>query len=221
MITAGIYVAAVAERTYEARSDLVLIAPPGPPTAAEIERDPDLATANVDNPYARVFDPSVITEIVARAVAARQEDQNLPSDYRIDAARRYGSAAPLVEIAARADTPELAREAARRLSNAFVTTLDDLQTVEDLHPRALITTRLVDDASTPEELLTRRLRAVVVVLAAGALLVMVAVGVAQAFGQNRTVSTRTSRSESPTALPTTDLDAPGTRGPEPTAAKVP
>lgn len=220
MITAGIYVAVVAERTYEARSDLVLIAPPGPPTPAEVERDPDLATANVDNPYARVFDPSVITEIVARGVAARQEDQNLPSDYRIDAARRYGSAAPLVEIAARADTPELARDAARALSNAFVATLDELQTVEDLHPRALITTRLVDDASTPEELLTRRLRAVVVVLAAGALLVMVSVGIAQAFGHHRTLRRDTRRSPGPATPPPTGPRDSGPIGPDATAAKV-
>jgi hypothetical protein len=223
VISAGIYVAVVAERTYEARSDLVLIAPPGPPTEAELERDPDLASATIDNPYARVFDPAVITEIVARAVAARRLDWNLPSDYRIDAARRYGSAAPLVEIAARADTPELATVRARTLSDAFVATLDDLQSVEDVHPRALITTRLVDDASDPEELLTRRLRAVVIVLAGGALLVMVAIGIVQVAGTSRT-ATRHQGPGRPMGPPTPQsLDPAPTGAVAPTArdAKVP
>lgn len=185
VIGAVAYVGLAADRTYEARSDLLLIGPPGPPTAAELEAEPDLATADLDNPYARVFDPTVITEIVARVVAAEREEGALPTGYRIETARRYGSAAPLVEIAARADDPEAASANARTVSNRFVAALQDLQAAEEVHPRALITTRTVDDAEAPREVLTQRLRAIAGVAALGALIIIVLVTLAQAVAERR------------------------------------
>jgi hypothetical protein len=206
-IASVVYVAVVADRTYEARADLVLIGPPGPPTPAELEADPDLAQAVLDNPYARVFDPTVITEIVARVVAADRADGNLPSGYRIETARRYGSAAPLVEISARATDPKVATANARSVSNRFVAALQDLQAAEQVHPRALITTRTVDDAEAPREVLTQRLRAVVGVAALAGLVIVVLVTLAQALADRR--STRRLL-----AAPTLDPVQPGSTGAE-------
>lgn len=185
IVAAVVYVAVAADRTYEARADLVLIGPPGPPTPAELEADPDLATVSLDNPYARVFDPTVITEIVARVVAADRRSGDVPSGYRIETARRYGSAAPLVEISARADDPVVASANAQTVSNRFVAALQSLQAAEAVHPRALITTRAVDTGDAPREVLTQRLRAVVGVAALGALLLIVAVTLAQAVAERR------------------------------------
>jgi len=179
------YVAVAAERTYEARADLVLIGPPGPPTAAELEARPDLALVDLDNPYARAFDPTVITEIVARVVASDRQSGEVPSGYRIETARRYGSAAPLVEISARASDPEIATANARAVSNRFVAALQDLQAAEDVHPRSLITTRTVDAADAPREVLTQRLRAVVGVGALGLIVLIVFVTLAQAVADRR------------------------------------
>lgn len=185
IVAAVVFVATAADRTYEARADLVLIGPPGPPTVAELESDPELATARLDNPYARAFDPTVITEIVARVVAAEREDGVVPSDYRIETARRYGSAAPLVEISARASDPRLATANAQTVSDRFVAALQTLQAAESVHPRSLITTRSVATADAPREVLTQRLRAVAGVAALGALLLIVVVSLAQAAADRR------------------------------------
>lgn len=184
-IAGVVYVAVATDRVYEARSDLVLIGPPGPPTAAELEADPTLASARLDNPYARAFDPTVVTEIVARVVAADRDRGNVPSGYRIDTARRYGSAAPLIEIATRASDPDVAVEQARIVSDRFVTALAAIQAVENVHPRSLITTRVVDAAEGPREIVTQRLRAVLGVAALGAFVLLAAVTLAQAIAEQR------------------------------------
>jgi capsular polysaccharide biosynthesis protein len=196
------YVALAADRTYEARADLVLIGPPGPPSVADMEADPTLANARLDNPYARAFDPTVITEIVARVVAADRDRGELPSGYRIDSARRYGSAAPLVEISARASDPLTASTYARDVSNRFVDALQSLQAAEQVHPRSLITTRPMDTGQEPREVLTQRLRAIVGVAALGALILIIFVTTAQAIGEHR----RTTRMRT---IPTLDPAARG------------
>ncbi len=207
------YVWLAADRVYEARADLVLIGPPGPPSPAELEADPSLAQAQLDNPYARAFDPTVITEIVARVVAAGADRGELPAGYRIETARRYGSAAPLVEISARASDPLIASDHARAVSNGFVSALQNLQAVEEVHPRALITTRAVDTAREPREVLTQRLRAVVGVAGLGALLLIIAVTIAQAIAEHRqTTRTKTVRAldPGPTGPSVVGLQAPTT-----------
>jgi uncharacterized protein involved in exopolysaccharide biosynthesis len=211
-IASVVYVGLAADRTYEARADLVLIGPPGPPTAAELESNPDLVGADLDNPYARVFDPTVITEIVARVVAVDRVNGEVPSGYRIETARRYGSAAPLVEISARASDPDVAAANARAVSNQFVAALQDLQAAEQVHPRSLITTRTVDDAENPREVLTQRLRAVVGVGAVGLVAIIVLVTMAQALAErpgrrhpDQTGELRSSKS------PSLDPGSPGPR----------
>jgi capsular polysaccharide biosynthesis protein len=184
-IAGVVYVAVASERVYEARADLVLIGPPGPPTAAELEADPALASARLDNPYARAFDPTVITEIVARVVASDRDRGNIPGGYRIDTARRYGSSAPLIEISARAGDPDVAVDQARIVSDRFVAALASIQAVENVHPRSLITTRVVDAAEGPREIVTQRLRAILGVAALGAIIVLVAVTLAQAIAEQR------------------------------------
>lgn len=187
---ATVFMGVAGDRTYEARADLVLIGPPGPPTAAEVEADPSLATARLDNPYARSFDATVITEIVARVIAAEGSGSALPTGYRIETARRYGSAAPLVEISARATDPVIASQNAQEISNRFVAALQDLQAVEDVHPRSLITTRSVDTGQDPQEVLTQRLRAVMGVAALGALILIIAITTAQAVADHRLTTRR-------------------------------
>lgn len=214
-IASVVYVAVAADRTYEARADLVLIGPPGPPTAAQVEANPELARIDLDNPYARVFDPTVITEIVARIVAVEQANGDLAGGYRIETARRYGSAAPLVEISARATDPRVATENARAVSNRFVAALQDLQAAEDVHPRALITTRTVDDAEVPREVLTQRLRAVVGVAALGAIVIVIMVTLAQALADRRTDRHGGRRDgQRPHPAPTFDSVPPGPTGVE-------
>jgi capsular polysaccharide biosynthesis protein len=186
------YVALATQKTYEARADLVLFGPPGPPTASELEADPTLASARLDNPYARVFDPTVITEIVARVVAADRDSGTLPTGYRIESARRYGSAAPLVEISARASDPETASRHASVVSSRFVTALQQLQAVEDVHPRALITTRSVDTGQEPREVVTQRLRAILGVTALAMLILIVVISIAQAVTDHRGATRRIS-----------------------------
>lgn len=180
-----VYVAIASERVYEVRADLVLIGPPGPPTAAELEADPSLAGAQLDNPYARAFDPTVVTEIVARVVAADRANGELPGGYLINTARRYGSAAPLVEISARAGDPDIAAEQARVVSDRFVAALASIQAAENVHPRSLITTRAVNAAGGPREIVTQRLRAALGVAALGAIIVLIAVSLAQAIAEQR------------------------------------
>jgi capsular polysaccharide biosynthesis protein len=186
VLVAGVgYVALATQKTYEARSDLVLIGPPGPPTAAELDADPSLAMARLDNPYARAFDPTVITEIVARVMAADRDLGVLPSGYRIENARRYGSNAPLVEISARAADPATASRHASVVSARFVNALQQLQDVEGVHPRALITTRSVDTGQEPREVVTQRLRAILGVAALGMLILIIAITTAQAISEHR------------------------------------
>jgi hypothetical protein len=71
------------------------------------------------------------------------------------------------------------------VSDRFVAALASIQAAENVHPRSLITTRAVNAAGGPREIVTQRLRAILGVAALGAIVLLVAVTLAQAIAEQR------------------------------------
>ncbi len=180
----AVYLAVVAPATYESSTTMLLVAPPNPPTVAEIEADPSLGEVNADNPYTRSYDPAIVINVVA-TVVNEENDEALTAagadDYLVTQTARYGFGSPIVEVQATSDTPEGAEETAALVADAFRFELERLQQAEDVDPEYLIETRTVQPARTGEQRISGTLRALLAVAGLGLVVLFIAVSSAEAL----------------------------------------
>lgn len=181
LITLGVaaYVLALGPRSYESTISYALVNP-DVPTEADIERDPALAQLNGDNPYLRSTDPNlvanvVITRLKAPATAAYLEDTGLSNDFSV--APGVGGSGFIVEITGVGSSPEQSVGTSAALGAMFERELRTIQKVNGADDRFLFTSLVVAQADQATEQFSSRLRAVVIVLVGGIVLMFGAVSV--------------------------------------------
>jgi hypothetical protein len=154
----------VAPRTYEAGMMYALVTPKVP-TATEIEEDPSLGRLNSDNPYLRSSDNSLLSQVLVAKmgtpeIGAALQASGLGTEYRVAQASTFGSGM-LLQITASGDTPEIAVATANKLGEEFVTVLRDAQTINGADERFLFSALQVDGPGPAKEVVSSRLRAVI------------------------------------------------------------
>jgi hypothetical protein len=185
LLTLGVaaYVYALGPRSYESTISYALVNP-DVPSEADIEREPALAQLNGDNPYLRSTDPNlvanvVITRLKSPATAAYLEDTGLSRDFSV--APGVGGSGFIVEITGVGSTPEQSVGTSAALGEMFERELRTIQEINGADERYLFTSLVVAQADLATEQFSSRLRAVVIVMVGGIVLVFGAVSLGRSI----------------------------------------
>ena len=183
-IAACVYVMFFAQRSYQASMTYALITPKVP-TAVELEASPQLAKVNADNPYLRSPDSTLLSQVLITKLGAQEtleslQDQGLGTEYTVAQASSFGSGM-LLELSASGTSPEQAVDTAVALGNRLTSTLRDVQKINGADESYLFSALPVDGPGQAEEIFSSRLRTLIIVAVAGALLVFGAVSIARSL----------------------------------------
>ncbi|KAA0977553.1 hypothetical protein FQ154_07470 [Paeniglutamicibacter gangotriensis] len=187
-LAACAYVYLYAPRTYEASMSYALAAP-DVPSEYELEQNKDLAKLNSDNPYLRTGDSSLLSQVVIAklsdlVVVEALEADGLGTEFTIAPIANLGMG--LVKITATANTPEIAVKTAQTLGDKFTSTIKSTQEVNSADPSYLYTALPVQGPGPAQELYSSRLRSLIMVGIAGAVLLFGLVSISQSLALRRT-----------------------------------
>lgn len=180
-LAACVYVYLFAPRTYEATISYALTAP-DLPSNFQLERNPDLAKINGDNPYLRSADSSLLSQVVIAklsdpAYVDQLKQSGLGTDFKIAPVASLGMG--LVTVSASADSKEAAVATAQNIGDAFTAKIREAQRVYGADDRYLYSPILVRGPGPAQELFSNRLRSLIMVGVAGAVLLFGTVSLTQ------------------------------------------
>ena len=179
---ACLYVYIWAPRSYEASISFALTAP-NVPSNLEIQRTPDLANLNSNNPYLRSNDSSLLTQVVIAKLSDpvfvdQLKSSGLGTDFKI--APLTGLGTGLVTVTATSSSEDKAVSTAKSVGEQFTSTLYSVQKVDGADDRYLYSPILVRGPGPATELFSSRLRSLIMIGIAGSVLLFGAVSVARA-----------------------------------------
>ncbi|VXB00033.1 Lipopolysaccharide biosynthesis protein [Arthrobacter sp. 9AX] len=201
-IAACAYTYFFAPRTYEAHVSYALAAPKVP-SSMELEKDPELAKLNSDNPYLRSYDSSLLAQVVITklsdpAYVAQLKEAGFGTDFKITPVSSLGMG--LVTVSAASTSESGAVATARLIGEQFASTLNSVQKVNGADDRYLYTPIQVLGPGPAQELFSNRLRSLIMVGIAGSILLFGSVSLArgrtirrQGGGTAKALTTRTGR----------------------------
>lgn len=182
---AALYVYSFAPRSYEAKATYAIVNPKIP-TAAELEKNPELNTLNSDNPYLRSADSSLIAQVVGTRLSDDATGDALLRDgLSTDFTVQRPPASFLIEISASSDSKEKAVATVKALGTRLETDLLAIQTVNGANERYLYTSLMIAAPDNATEQFSSRLRSLIVVLVAGVVLTFGAVSIARGLESSR------------------------------------
>lgn len=181
-IFACVYVMFIGQRTYEATMTYALLSPKTP-TEAELRAQPELAAINGDNPYLRSGDRALLAQVLITKLGAQETAEQLNrlglgAEYTVGQSLSSGSGM-LLEISASGNSPAQAVDTARELGKRLDTTLREVQTINGADDSYLYSALTIDGPGQASEIFSSRLRTLIIVAVAGALLLFVSVSVAR------------------------------------------
>ena len=181
-IIACVYVMFFAQRTYEATMTYALLSPKTP-TEAELRAQPELAAINGDNPYLRSGDRALLAQVLITKLGAQETAEHLSSlglgaEYTVAQSLSSGSGM-LLEISASGKSPTQAVDTATELGERLNSTLREVQTINGADDSYLYSALTIDGPGQASEIFSSRLRTLIIVAVAGALLLFVSVSVAR------------------------------------------
>jgi hypothetical protein len=181
-IAACVYVYLYAPRTYEANVSYALTAP-DVPSSLELEKDPDLAKLNSDNPYLRSNDSSLLAQVVITklsdpAYVDQLNEAGFSTDFKIAPVASLGMG--LVTVSATSSSESESVATAKLVGEQFTSTLTSVQKVNGADDRYLYSPILVRGPGPAKELFSNRLRSLIMVGIAGSVLLFGSVSVARA-----------------------------------------
>lgn len=180
-IIACVYVMFFAQRTYQATMTYALLSPKTP-TEAELRAQPELASINGDNPYLRSGDRALLAQVLITKLGAQETAEQLNSlglgaEYTV--AQSLSSGSGMLEISASGKSPAQAVDTATELGERLNTTLREVQTINGADDSYLYSALTIDGPGQASEIFSSRLRTLIIVAVAGALLLFVSVSVAR------------------------------------------
>ena len=184
----AVYVVAVKPPVYKTTSSYVLINPPAPPTDEQIARDPALGRVQTDNPYTRFGDSRTVLEVLAGNMSSESARRALLAAgvdprFTVVPVSSFGFSSPIVQIDAEANSADGAMRSAKVVSDALREELASIQRSTD--PRYQLKVQAVDAPDHAEMQASGKLRALVGVLALGAVVLFVLVSLADALTEIR------------------------------------
>lgn len=192
MFVGVVYTFALKKPVYHATSSYILIAPPGPPTADQINRDPALARIHTDNPYVRFGDLGVIVEVLTQSLGTDQERAALLKTgadprYTVGPSTDLTTTAPIVDVTGVGTTPAQAIRSADVVGNAISAKLGQMQSAQGVDQHYWITALQVTVPDHAQLQVSGRLRTLVAVIAVGVIVLFVLVSTLNALEERRTL----------------------------------
>lgn len=194
-LVAVAYVYQLAPRTYESTATYALVNP-AVPTEEELEADPELAAVDNDNPYLRSADTNLVTDaliarLTAESTVAALEAAGVGTDYGVGPG--VGGNGFVVDITGVGSSPEESVATTTAVGAVLTTELRALQQVNGADDRYLFTAIPLATPDGATEQFSSRLRAVIVVLLGGGVLVFAAAS----FGRYRQLARDRARAANP------------------------
>jgi hypothetical protein len=190
VLAGAVYVVAVKAPTYEAASTYILVNPPAPPSDAQIARDPALGRIHADNPYMRFSDQSVLVQVLASRLQSEEGRRSLAAQgadpkYTAAPSAEFGFSAPILQITGTGTTPAAAVRTADLVGLALTHELERMQQVRGVDKKYRVTSQEVVAAHDAKLKASGTLRALVAVIALGAILLFIVISVADALSAVR------------------------------------
>lgn len=209
-LAAAAYVYQLAPRTYETTGTYALVNP-AVPTEEQLDDDPELAALSSDNPYLRSADPNLIADAVIARLGAedtvgRLAAAGIGTDYGVGPGATGNGF--VVDITGVGPTPAEAIATADAVGTILVQELHDLQKVNDADDRYLFTAIELAAPDAATEQFSSRLRAVIVVLLGGAVLVFGAASLGRYRSRDRADPSASLAGTTPPAPVPVDAPAP-------------
>lgn len=186
-LVAVAYVFQFAPRSYESTATYALVNP-AVPTQEQLDTDPELEALNADNPYLRSTDANLVTDAVIARLGAPSTVKALDAagvGTEFTAGPGAGGNGFVIDITGVGPTPEASIATTAAVGDVLQRELHDLQTVNGADDRYLFTPLLITPAEDATEKFSSRLRAVIVVLIGGAVLVFGAVSLGRFVDRTR------------------------------------
>jgi capsular polysaccharide biosynthesis protein len=182
---AALYVYTLAPRSYEAKATYAIVNPKIP-TAAELEKNPQLSNLNSDNPYLRSADSSLIAQVVGTRLSDDATGDALLRDgLSTDFTVQRPPASFLIEISAVSSSKDKAIATVKALGARLESDLLAIQAVNGADARYLYTSLMIAAPDNATEQFSSRLRSLIVVLVAGVVLTFGAVSIARGLESSR------------------------------------
>jgi capsular polysaccharide biosynthesis protein len=198
----AVYILKVKAPEYEVSESILLINPPGPPTAQQIAKDPKLAKISTANPYTYFGDLDVVADSVISVVTANSAQlvrQGADPRYTIELSTDTAFP-PIIEITGVGSTPGAAIQTAEIVGTAVDNDLRQMQANAGVNSYYMIKAVELTTPKTATTSISGKLRTLIAVLAIGLLLGFVAISVAEATDRRRK-DRRSAVAESPQTQP--------------------
>ncbi len=184
-----LYIVAVQNPTYQAKASVLLTNPPTPPTSAQIAADPSLAGVNTYNPLASlgnlVLVADVLIEVVTSPVAKQALVQaganpgyQVASDVSLETP-------PAIDITGVGSNAQSAVQSAQLVADAISRDLTQIQVNQHVNSKYMISSVEYLKPTSATTSSSGKLRTMIVVVAIGFILLLVAVSVSQAFEERK------------------------------------
>ena len=186
----GFYVMVIKKPVYQATSSYILVAPPGPPSALQIQHDPALASVHSDNPYTRFGDLSIVVQLLTDRIstdAARQTLVQEGADSRYVAAPsvQVGATAPIVQITGDGASAAQAMHSASLVGQAIINELNTLQAAAGVDRTYWISTLQLQHPDQAQLQTSSKLRTLIAVFALAVVLMFMAISFVKALAERK------------------------------------
>jgi Chain length determinant protein len=197
------YVMAVMPPTWEAKADILLANPPGPPTSAQIAADPSLAHVNTYNPFVSLDNLVQVADVLvemAGSPAAKQAllEAGANPQYQV-AVDTSLETPPAIEVTGVAPNAQGAIHSAQLVANYISQNLYQMQAQRNVNSHYMISSIEYVKSTSATTALSGKLRTLIEVIALGLILLLVAVSVSQTLDQRKNRKHR--RGRSPASVP--------------------
>jgi hypothetical protein len=184
----AVYLVALKTPVYQADSSYILVNPPNPPTPAQLERDPALGRLNSNNPLVGYANLNIIVDLLAERMSTAERSllvaKGADPGYTIAPNVTYLSA-PIIDIVGTGPTPAGATTTAKLVGQQMLTTLNAMQTQQGTSRQYWITAQQLQVPDHAQTQLSSKLRSLIGVLAAGMILLFIAVSIMKGAAERR------------------------------------
>jgi capsular polysaccharide biosynthesis protein len=185
---AAVFVLQFGPRTYQSTMSYAVVSPKAPTdTGTKPGRD-----VNADNPYLRSSNPTLISDVVitrvrSDEVARRVKARGAGADYSVS--EGLTGSGFIIDITGEGSTPQVATSITSEIGSIFERELYSVQKIHGADDRYLYSAIAVTRPSTAVEQFSSRLRAVIMVVLAGGVLMFAATSLGAALSSRRTRQT--------------------------------
>jgi capsular polysaccharide biosynthesis protein len=177
---ASFYVLAIKPPVYQSSAGLMLVNPPGPPSAAQLAQNPNI---NYNNTFTTYGDLDVIADAIVAKVTADSSiliKDGVNPEYSAVLSSDAGDP-PIITITGTGSSPAEALNSANLVAQQAANDLKSMQTAQGINPKYLIKSIQLYAPQSPTESVSSKLRTFIAVIALGIILLFVAISMAESI----------------------------------------